>query len=124
HNSTSTHKTYSLSLHDALPIWSQEGQHADADSEQSLEEQHPPVLVLTPPLEGRPGVEHSIHERVSAKEQHQRSERDAGLDPAHDSECDRNQAAQKQQPPATREDGRQMSFDGLHELPLPVSWLL
>src|SRR4029077_10491537 len=103
---------------------SQESQHADTDSEQPFEKQHPPMLVLPAALESRPGVEDSIREGVGAKEQHERSERDARLDPAHDSECDRNQAAQKQQPPATREDRCQMPLDRLHELLLLTSWLL
>jgi len=99
----------------------QEGHEADADADQPAEEQDPPILVLLSARDAGPGAEDAVHQRVGAEDHHQRGERDPRPEPGESSECDRNDAAQQQNPPGAGENhGKSIGNDAHGRLLLLV----
>src|SRR2546430_940717 len=101
-NDTATTEIYTLSLHDALPIWEHERDDARGDADESLEEQRPPRLVVAAASDGGDDVEDALDERIAAEEQDQDGERDSWQDDRQDAEDDRGDTAKRHSPPVLR----------------------
>src|SRR2546430_5788681 len=67
-NDTATTEIYTLSLHDALPIWEHERDDTRGDADESLEEQRPPRLVVAAASDGGDDVEDALDERIRSEE--------------------------------------------------------